>query len=443
MRKSFALVFALLGACGGGNEVQRDQPIEHWATRNEWVLSSPERCVTGPFEVKVPALPHEFGRRFTLEAFGPRALPFDTRREYADGSGVYGWGWKDDDEMAEAHAACRAHDESAADTPAESQENSGTSDRPRSDGTRGKGGASENGNKPPAKIEAPTSAETQDPSARLPTLEKFDGELPLNPTTRGGIAWYPQGNPTVYSIDSIGESYYSEGDERGFTFKFWFHKPVDMEDMVIRIRDQVLVPNGAIEPYRKGFAARVAEVERRLAKAERVKADENIDPARGAVPPPPQHEERPASPGDNVDWLPGYWKFHAELEDFVWVGGTFVVREPPAAEQETSELADASGVTNVDVDVEAETAATVATVTLEPKVPPRPAPRKETIPPAPKVAGALWIPGYWELKANAWHWVGGRWQLPSKRGARFRAPSVEVRAGVKVYVPGGWSFSIK
>lgn len=75
---------------------------------------------------------------------------------------------------------------------------------------------------------------------------------------------------------------------------------------------------------------------------------------------------------------------------------------------------------------------------VAPTVPERPAPRREVVSRPPATAGAVWVNGYWELRGNRWVWVTGRWRVPSQRGVRIRAPRLDVRGGVRVYLPGGW-----
>lgn len=247
---------------------------------------------------------------------------------------------------------------------------------------------------------------------------------------------FPKGNPNVHAIDDVSASYFTgSGGEAGFRFQFWFHRPVDTQGMVIRFRDQVLTPNGELKAYRGGFAQPVKKAEAKKATLERVQVTDNT-PGRGRVPPALKQEMVPEAPDGNVEWLPGYWHFHAELDDFVWTGGTFVVRAVPKAEAQPEGIE-----SELDGEVAAQKSANEPEP-IEPRVPPRPSPRAEKIPKPPSVKGAMWISGYWELRANAWHWVGGRWQVP-KRGARFRAPSIEVKGGVKVYLPGGWSFGTR
>src|SRR5437588_12574530 len=51
------------------------------------------------------------------------------------------------------------------------------------------------------------------------------------------------------------------------------------------------------------------------------------EPPAAVVEMPP--EERP--PGDNVQWVGGYWSWDQGRQDFVWIGGTY--RDAPPGRQ--------------------------------------------------------------------------------------------------------------
>jgi hypothetical protein len=83
----------------------------------------------------------------------------------------------------------------------------------------------------------------------------------------GALGWFPRGKPKFHNLDDIPLQYYDAGGERSFRFQFWFHRPVDTLGVVIRIRDELMVPIGSIEAYRARFSARVAEAENRRKRA--------------------------------------------------------------------------------------------------------------------------------------------------------------------------------
>lgn len=407
----------------GASEPSAPRALEQWRTESEWVFVSPTRCVTGPFSVEVPAFEAEFGRRITVEVFGARSLPMDTRFVYADGSRMSGWEWTAGDDPA-AHEACRGHGAATADTTPSSAGRGGPPDAPRG------------GRTPPSRGSTPPP--TNEPEGPPPTLERFPGPLPQARTVDRGLAWYPRGNPNLHDLDDVDTEYHEGSDPGGFRFEFWFHAPVDTQGVVIRIRAQSLVPLGSLESYRATFDARVADVDREMATLEVIHVGPSTDRAVGRVPPPPRAETIPPAPRGEVEWLPGYWQFHAELDDFVWIAGTYVVRARVATTPSVA-VAPPPPPPPPPPPVAVELPPPPPPRTIEPSVPPRPEPRVEVIPAPPAGAvGALWIAGYWELRGLAWAWVPGRWQLPVEAGARFRAPSIEVHGSVQVYLPGGW-----
>src|SRR5262245_4174436 len=124
-----------------------------------------------------------------------------------------------------------------------------------------------------------------------------------------------------------------------------------------------------------------------------------IQPPRpGAVvptaPPAPIEEQPPEEKprGDNVVWVPGYWAWDAERQDFLWVSGFWRV--------------------------------------------------------APK--GRKWMPGYWAKTDRGHQWVGGFWASTNLRQLPYvpdappdsldRGPSVPPPDDSYEYVPGCWLY---
>lgn len=69
--------------------------------------------------------------------------------------------------------------------------------------------------------------------------------------------------------------------------------------------------------------------------------------------------------------------------------------------------------------------------------PPPPA-RAESVPPKPRVDGAVWIDGEWLWRARRWSWRPGRWIVPPA-GARFSPwATARDRAGTLFIAPGTW-----
>ena len=119
-------------------------------------------------------------------------------------------------------------------------------------------------------------------------------------------------------------------------------------------------------------------------------------PIIGKQPPAPVDElppdQRPE--GDNVVWLPGYWSWDQEREDFIWISGFW--RVPP--------------------------------------------PQR------------VWMPGSWRQAPNGWQWVGGFWGSANEDQAQLNylpAPPAPIEVGPStpapddnsIYVSGSWSYT--
>lgn len=111
-------------------------------------------------------------------------------------------------------------------------------------------------------------------------------------------------------------------------------------------------------------------------------------------PPPPvpelPPEQRPA--GENVEWLPGYWSWDAERNEFLWVSGVY-----------------------------------------------RNAPQ-----------GRRFVPGYWTQAEGGWQWVPGFWAPAQQQDLPYvpeppppsleRGPSLPPPDDAGLYVPGNWMY---
>jgi YXWGXW repeat-containing protein len=79
------------------------------------------------------------------------------------------------------------------------------------------------------------------------------------------------------------------------------------------------------------------------------------------------------------------------------------------------------------------------------KEPPEaPAAKRETKSPAP-AADAVWVPGYWDLRADratapraGWAWVSGRWARPPVAGARWDPAHWGWSDEWWSWIPGHW-----
>ncbi|HEV3078906.1 MAG TPA: hypothetical protein VGY66_03980 [Gemmataceae bacterium] len=125
--------------------------------------------------------------------------------------------------------------------------------------------------------------------------------------------------------------------------------------------------------------------------------DKNVAPAPVVPkkPPAPIPEEPPeqkpaAGNGQNVEWIPGYWGWDAERNDFLWISGFW--RVPPP--------------------------------------------------------GRKWVPGHWAQVNGGWQWVAGLWgeanrplqYLPQPPASVENGPSVPAPDDNSVYIPGAWQY---
>ena len=110
-------------------------------------------------------------------------------------------------------------------------------------------------------------------------------------------------------------------------------------------------------------------------------------------PPAPVPEEPPDQKpkGDNVQWIPGYWAWDSDKNDFLWVSGTWRATPPD---------------------------------------------RK-------------WTPGHWTQVDNGWQWVPGLWQAADQQDLQYlpeppanldNGPSTLAPDDNSFYVPGIWQY---
>lgn len=417
---------------------------ETWVDDTEVRYVYAERCATGPFEIELaaPADVPEWGRRLVVEVYGKRHLSISNRLMTAYGERALPALMYDDDDDNREHAYCRPtpgeHAEVAAVTPV----------RPGGPGT-----ARDN---PP--VGHPPKRRVVDvPAVGLPQLTVSTDPLVGLPITGTNFIWLPKGDPFYFALDYTTRHIVGPTDGPA-QLRIWFDKPVDMHGVVLRVRQQHLVP-AKMADYAADFAARVERVRARqqaeqpahaaeqLAFADRCKATPDVRecaPIRYQrhIPPPPRAEPHAGAP-DGTDWVPGYWSWDDAVGDFAWIAGTYVTRPvPPVAAAPLPiaaappPTAPAPPPTPVAPGPEPVPAATTPEPrTIEASIPDAPPPRVEVVSAPPAQLAVVWVGGHWELVGTAWRWTPGRWVAGA---LRYRAPAVHVRGTVRVYVPGGW-----
>jgi hypothetical protein len=140
-----------------------------------------------------------------------------------------------------------------------------------------------------------------------------------------------------------------------------------------------------------------AEVQARGPVHEAFAEPTDLQPQPGPVvpkqPPDPIDELPPDQKpqGDNVQWIPGYWSWDDESNDFIWISGCW-----------------------------------------------------RDIPP-----GRSWVPGHWQVVENGWMWVSGFWApsnlqevqyLPPPPPTIDQGPSAPAPDANSAYAPGCWVY---
>jgi hypothetical protein len=268
------------------------------------VLAYPERCGTGPFEVRLPERDIAWGR-ITVEVLGDRELPLEFRIFLGSGQEDDSWhslGTFDDDPAR--HERCRIAT-SAATTPSPMTESDVAA--PRGDRS------------PRSAVGRSRELEV----GRAPVLVPFQGRLTGFVSQSMGHTFFPHGVPFDYG-DEIPTWSFEEPEARAaIVLRLWLREPGDFEGLVLRIRDQTLVPDRPLQEYEARFDERRAF---ELLRTSDLRSDEPLARRRCeehhdgpscahrqrlavAVPPLPLHEDTPASPGGEATWVPGFWRF--------------------------------------------------------------------------------------------------------------------------------------
>ncbi len=164
-------------------------------------------------------------------------------------------------------------------------------------------------------------------------------------------------------------------------------------------------------------------------------------PLASKEPPPPIDEippgERPA--GDNVAWIPGYWAWDNEQNQFIWVSG-FWRELPPgrtwvpgywnrtdAGPQWVSGYWAPTSGANAATDVE--------------YLPEPPASLETGAPAAAPNADQMWIPGLWIWQSNQYAWRPGYWTTGYADWVWTPADYQWSPLGY-IYVPGFWDYPL-
>ncbi|REJ88474.1 MAG: hypothetical protein DWQ34_21870 [Planctomycetota bacterium] len=146
--------------------------------------------------------------------------------------------------------------------------------------------------------------------------------------------------------------------------------------------------------------------------------------------PPDQKPE-----GDNVVWVPGYWEFDEELDDFLWVSGVW--RDvPPGRTWVPGYWAEVQGGYQRVAGMWAD--ADVDEVTYLPQPPATQEHGPSSTAPG---EGYFWVPGSWEYSGTDYQWRPGYWAPHQRDWIWVPANYVYTPRGY-VYVPGYWDYQV-
>lgn len=142
-------------------------------------------------------------------------------------------------------------------------------------------------------------------------------------------------------------------------------------------------------------------------------------------------EIRPA--GNQVDWIPGYWSWDEERNDFIWVSGVW--RDVPPGRQWVVGYWQVVDGGNRYISGYWTNSSQAVTQYLPP--PPQPLPATPSSPPS--AADYMWSDGNWVWSNNGYAWQSGYWYEPKPDMLWTPAHYVWTPRGY-VYVMGYWDY---
>jgi hypothetical protein len=157
------------------------------------------------------------------------------------------------------------------------------------------------------------------------------------------------------------------------------------------------------------------------------------------APPPPVDELPPdAKPdGANVRWLPGYWQWDAERDDFVWVCGCYR-NAPPDRTWEPGRWREVKQQWTYFPGYWRP-----SNVKALPAHLPEPPASTEDAPGGPNDnPQAMWVPGVWEYKSGKYRWQAGYWPPGQHHMLWQQGQYVATEAGF-AFVPAHWDYPLE
>jgi hypothetical protein len=167
-------------------------------------------------------------------------------------------------------------------------------------------------------------------------------------------------------------------------------------------------------------------------------ADQHPSPAPlVAKKPPDPIEEIPPDQkpeGDDVIWIPGYFAFDADRDDFLWISGIWR-SEPPDRQwipgywqHEEGGYRWVGGYWALETQTSIEL------------LPPPPQPVEEVPPPQTDV-NTVYVPGVWVYRTDRYLWQPGHW-ITARPGWIWTPPNYCWSPRGYIFVPGYWDFEL-
>jgi len=141
--------------------------------------------------------------------------------------------------------------------------------------------------------------------------------------------------------------------------------------------------------------------------------------------------------GENVKWVPGYWQWDAEKEDFIWISG-FWRNVPPGRSWQAGEWIEKNGKWQYTPGFWRPTDMNNWRVDL-----PEPPKSVERGPNTPADnSNAIWVPGTWEYRNEQFVWRPGYWAYAN--GNQVWQPGQYLATGSGYcYNPGYWDYPLE
>jgi hypothetical protein len=435
--KRWVLVASVALGCGGSSKhagtsvdperarIEAMKPASPYETRSVRGYTAPTTCGQGPYRIEAAALGARFGEEIEINICAPRSLQGDyqfTRGKVKD---------------EPAHFGSRNNSEHCKPTDAELARS----------GTAGLGGGSTASTGTATGTGGSSSASRATTTGSATGVADNTAALALVAVTGSVGETCPQGTYLTGIVDFTTEST-ADGIPwdagMSLALNVWSTEPLDLDGAVFVVIQRGVRANMTLDgwvAYRAAWDHWNDIWNAYLAGEVTAGRASYLDTtARSAdAPPPPRTEVKPPKPSVHAEWIPGYWQ---RISTWVWSAGFWrvpdadivaeqtveapVVPPPPKAEEPPPPPAPVAPPTP-----RAATVSASATVT---------APTPATVPASPTL---VWTPGYWAWNGTAYIWIEGAWRIPPQAGARWEAPRWAPRRGRVVFVPGGWSVSVR